>query len=77
MKCFTFSAKGLMFDELNPFLDRNMIVWENTPALWSEVLDSCVGLVGGEDRNLLAIGTFGRGDDFILCGEDSKFRTEC
>lgn len=47
----------------------------NTPALWSEVLHSCVGLVGGEDGHLLAIGPFGRGDDLILCGEDGSVRT--
>lgn len=46
----------------------------NSPALWSEVLHSCVGLVGGEDGNLLAIGAFGRGDDLILCGEDGSVR---
>lgn len=39
----------------------------NIPALWSEVLYSCVGLVGGENGNLLTIRTFGGGDDFILC----------
>lgn len=48
---------------------------EDAPALWSEVLHSRVGLVGGEDGNLLAIGSFGRGDDLVLCGEDGSVRT--
>lgn len=46
----------------------------NTPALWAEVLHSCVGLVGGEDGDLLAIRTFGCGDDLVLCREDDSIR---
>lgn len=46
----------------------------NTPALWAEVLHSCMGLIGGEDGDLLAIRTFGCGDDLVLCREDDSVR---
>lgn len=37
-----------------------------SPALRFEVLHSGVGLVGGQDGDLFAVGSFSSGDDLIL-----------
>lgn len=45
----------------------NLSDWSaHSPTLRFQVFHSGVSLVGGEYGNLLAVGSFGRGDDFVL-----------